>query len=29
MTTGQIYALSIPLAVAAMVWLYAIVLRRP
>ena len=29
MTTGQIYALSMPLAVAAMVWLYAIVLRRP
>lgn len=29
MTMGQIYALSLPLAVAAMVALYALILRRP
>ncbi|MGJ4900974.1 hypothetical protein ACQR10_21790 [Bradyrhizobium sp. HKCCYLRH2060] len=29
MTMGQIYALSMPLAVAAMVALYALILRRP
>ncbi|WP_035645397.1 hypothetical protein [Bradyrhizobium sp. ORS 285] len=29
MTTGQIYALSMPLVVAAMVAVYALLLRRP
>ncbi|XUM19716.1 hypothetical protein ACRAVF_18790 [Bradyrhizobium oligotrophicum S58] len=29
MTMGQIYAMSLPLAVAAMVALYALILRRP
>ncbi len=29
MTVGQIYALSMPLAVAAMVWILAVFIRRP